>query len=91
MKNDQNDLAKRLLANAKDGSEIINEAAKNPIFDSQTLSEFASSLSTIKKISSGPMLESEKNLDFAARHQINQKQVSQLCYLLNHNNKLWKN
>ena len=66
LKNDQNDLAKRLLANAKDGSEIINEAAKNPIFDSQTLSEFASSLSTLKKISSGPMLESEKNLNFAA-------------------------
>ena len=53
LKNDQNDLAKRLNSTARNGSDIINEATKNPFFTPETLHEFASSLSEIKETSSG--------------------------------------
>ena len=66
LKNDQNDLAKRLNSSARNGSDIINEASKNPIFDPETLKEFASSLSEIKETSSGSMRESENKLSAAA-------------------------
>ena len=66
LKNDQNDLAKRLNSSARNGSDIINEASKNPFFDPETLKEFASSLSEIKETSSGSMKESESKLSTAA-------------------------
>ena len=66
LKNDQNDLAKRLNSSAQNGSEIINEASKNPFFAPETLQEFASSLSEIKETSSGSMRESENKLNAAA-------------------------
>ena len=65
LKDDQNDLAKRLNTSARNGSEILNEAAKNPFFDSEILKEFASSLNEIKETSSGPMRESENKLNAA--------------------------
>ena len=66
LKNDQSDLAKRLNSSARNGSDIINEASKNPIFDPETLKDFASSLSEIKETSSGSMRESENKLSAAA-------------------------
>ena len=50
----------------RNGSDIINEAAKNPFFAPETLQEFASSLSELKKTSSGSMRESENNLNAAS-------------------------
>jgi len=66
LKKDQNDLAKRLNLSTRNGSDIINEAAKNPFFATETLQEFASSLSELKKTSSGSMRESENNLNAAS-------------------------
>ena len=65
--NDQNDLAKRLNATARNGSNILDEAAKNPLFDPELLQEFASSLREIKETSSGTMSESERKLNSASR------------------------
>ena len=42
LENDQNDLANRLNITARNGSDILDEASKNPIFDSETLKEFRS-------------------------------------------------
>ena len=40
LENDQNDLANRLNITVRNGSDILDEASKNPIFDSETLKEF---------------------------------------------------
>ena len=61
LEKDQNDLAKRLNATARNGSNILNEAAKNSLFDPELLQEFATSLREIRETSSGTMSESEKN------------------------------
>ena len=66
LKNDQNDLAKRLNSTARNGSDIINEATKNPFFTPEILNEFASSLKKIKETSAGSMKESENRLNTAA-------------------------
>ena len=60
LKNDQKNLAKRLNTTARNGSDIINEATKNPFFTPEILQEFASSLSEIKETSTGSMRKSEK-------------------------------
>ena len=59
-------LAKRLNATARNGSNILNEAAKNPLFDSETSARICIILNEIKETSSGPMRESEKQLSSAA-------------------------
>ena len=66
LKNDQKNLAKRLNTTARNGSDTINEATKNPFFTPETLKEFASSLNEIKKTSTGSMRESENKLKDAA-------------------------
>ena len=75
LENDQNDLANRLNITARNGSDILDEASKNPIFDSETLKDFAATLNEIKETSSGPMRESEKELNSAAAS--NRSQASQ--------------
>jgi hypothetical protein len=66
LKNDQTNLAKRLNTTARNGSDTINEATKNPFFTPETLKEFASSLNEIKETSTGSMRESENKLKDAA-------------------------
>lgn len=66
LKNDQKNLAKRLNTTARNGSDTINEATKNPFFTTETLREFASSLNEIKETSTGSMRESENKLNDAA-------------------------
>ena len=66
LKNDQKNLAKRLNTTARNGSDIINEATKNPFFTPEILQEFASSLSEIKETSTGSMRKSENKLNDAA-------------------------
>ena len=78
LKTDQNDLAKRLNASARNGSEIINEAAKNPFFVPKTLTEFASSLSEIKKTSTGSMRDSENKLNDAASSNVSEASKSMM-------------
>ena len=75
LEKDQNDLAKRLNATARNGSNILNEAAKNSLFDPELLQEFATSLREIRETSSGTMSESEKIK--CPQDQIHHKQVRQ--------------
>ena len=72
LEKDQNDLAKRLNATARNGSNILNEAAKNSLFDPELLQEFATSLREIRETSSGTMSESEKKLNSASRSDSSQ-------------------
>ena len=66
LKNDQNELAIGLNTTAKNGSNILNEASKNSLFDPELLHAFALSIGEIRETSSGSMSESEKQLDSAA-------------------------
>lgn len=56
-------LASQLKIVSKNGKTILQEASKNPSFDTQTLKDFASSFTDMESISSSPMRQSSRKLE----------------------------
>lgn len=66
LQRDQKGLASQLKSTANNGLTIMNEAAKNPFFDPETLQGFATSLNDMISTSSNPMKQAGQKLQSAS-------------------------